>query len=385
LAVALFFLKFGYWWRFPQVEHIDLFAHLPWTQRWHDPGLFPNDLMTDYFQTYHLTPGPRAAYFGLYGLAGIGLTVAAKVVAVACFIAAFVLLVAVVRQAGGSWWATAAGIAIAVLPTAWPRASGVDPFYWLDGGLSRAPAAAVLLLLLYGLARPSIIAVNLSLVLGILSYPPAFVLAFTAAVVAALVRRSPRDAVRSLLSLIPGAVAAGLVVLAWYPLGVDPRFGPLVTRTDIDWAPEIVSHHFPNGTRFMEATLLPWLMSNVPTLVALFVQARLTRFDRLSRAGAILLAAGLLTTVVSDIVWLRLYDIDRYIIWPQRVVFVTSLAAIGVRIFSPFPEAPTALGYGARVAAVFAAVSAIGLTAAGAYKLMRFPVPERMPPAPETA
>jgi hypothetical protein len=384
LAAALFFLKFG-WWLFPTVEHPDLFAHLPWTQRWHDPGLFPNDLMSDYFETYHLTPGVRAAYFVLYGVAGVGLTATAKIVSAGCFIAAFVLLVAVVRQAGGPWWATvaavaAAGGAVAAAQVVWPPASGIDPFYWLDSGLSRAPAAAVLLLLLYGLARPSAVAVNLSLLLGALTYPPAFVLAFTAAVLAALVRGSPRVAVRSLVSLVPGAAAAGLVVLVWYPLGVDPRFGPLVTRADIAWAPEIVPHHFPHGTRFLEATLLPWIRWNTPALVALYVQGRLTKFDRLTRAGVILLAAGLVTTFVSDIVWLRLYDIDRYITWPQRVVLVTSLAAVVVRVFSPFPEVPTVGRFGGRVAAVVVAVSALGLVAAEVSRLARFPVPVQMPP-----
>jgi hypothetical protein len=377
VAAAVFWLKFGYWFAFPGIEHIDVYAHMPRTYRWHDRALFPNDLMTDYFETYHLTPGVRAVYYLLIATAGLTIPLATRIVATACFVAAFALLVAAVRQGlrGGPWWPVVAGVAVAMLPLAWPRSTGIDFCYWLDGGLSRAPSAAVLLLLLFGLARPSMIAVNLALVLGALTYPPAFVLTFAAAGIAALASGKPREILRSIRRMVPGAAVAALVVLLWYPLAVDPQFGPLLTRADIEWAPEIVTHHFPNGTQLVPATLQPWLLFNVPVLVVLYVNARLTGYDRLSRAGTCVVAAGFVTTIAGFVLWPRLYDYDRYVTWPQRVLFVTLLAAILARLFGNFES----LRRG-RAAAVVA-FCVVALVAVGTYRLKLFPVEPRMPPS----
>jgi hypothetical protein len=385
LSAAVFGLTFLYWWKYPEHQHIDVRAHLPWTYRWHDPGLFPNDLMTDYFQRYHLTPGLKAVYFVLVELAGVPLTVASRVVAVGCFVATFLLLVAVVRRdrPAGPWTATIAGVAVGLLPLVWPRANSIDPFYWLDGGLSRAPAASALLLMIYGLARPSMVAVNLAIVLAALSYPPALVLVVTTAGIVG-VTRPPREAVRFAIRLAPGAVAAALVVAAWNPLGVDEKFGPLLTRADFDRFPEIVTHHFSTGTGFTAAVLVQWLTGNAATLAALAVLAALGGISRYWRAAAALIGAGLVTTIVVYFLWPALYDVNRYIQWPPRVVFVPTVAAIAAQLLerletrqNPTGTAPSR----SLISNLVFVACVIAIVLAGGYRFTRFPVPARTPPA----
>ncbi|HEY1380267.1 MAG TPA: hypothetical protein VGF55_25925 [Gemmataceae bacterium] len=364
IGAAAFGLTFGYWWTRPRLRHIDALAHLPWTYRWRDPGLFPNDIVTDYFHRYHLTPGVRAVYYVLVGLAGIDLTAASRLVAAGCFVATFGLLAATVRVGGARWPAVVAGVAGGLALLALPRTDGYSPFYWLEGGVSRCPAAAVLLLAVYGLARPSSAAVNVALLLGALTYPPALVIVAAAAVIAGLARR-PREAVGDLLRLTPGAAAAALVIGLWYPLGVDERFGPLVTWADVASAPEIAAHHFPHGPALVTGTLLPWLTVNAPALAALAVQACVAGFDRLWRASATLLAAGLVAAVASHVLWPRLYDVERYISWPQRVVLVTTVAAVLARL----ADRPAA----GRLAVAAVGVYLVVAAAAGAYRFSRFP------------
>jgi hypothetical protein len=379
LGASAFWLTFWYWFVHPGLNHIDAYAHLPWMLRWRDPGLFPNDLMTDYFQRYHLTPGLRGVYYILVAVAGMDLNTASCTVAAICFILTFVTLIATTRQSepGVHWSPTIVGLAAGLLIMAWPRSAGVNLFYWLDGGLARAPASVVLLLVVYGLARPSMMALNLSLLLGALTYPPSFVLAFTAATIAGFTMGRWRAVWVFWIKLLPGALLAALVVLLWYPLRVDERFGPLISWADVAWAPEILPHHFPHRPTFLTGALTPWLTWNVSALVSLAFLAYLSGFDRFWRANAIVLVAGLTATVASYVAWPKLYDVERYISWPQRVVLITTVATIGTRSIGA-ASARWKPRSGALAGAIVVG-SVACIAGAGFYRVWKAPVPAYPP------
>jgi hypothetical protein len=311
-------------------NHIDVYCHLPWMYRWSDPGLFPDDLVSDYFERYLLPAGMKAGYYVLVAGLQIDLILATRVMMVFWYLATFGLFVAVLRlgRPGRPVEVVLAGMMLFLIPYHLTAIVWQGIFAPVSGGVARAACMPVLLLTVYGLARPSALALNLALVVGVACYPPAFVIACATMAVAWIAAGSPRHGLRSAVAVLPGIAVAAVVVAAWYPLGVDPRFGPMVSRDDIAWAPEIVQHHFPNGATFPYAVIYGWLKVCWPAVIAVAVQATVYRGGRLLRANLALLVAGAMTTAAAYLLWPRLYEIGRFEAWPRNVV--TSVAGASV-------------------------------------------------------
>jgi hypothetical protein len=319
----------------PHANHTDVFDQLPWMYRWIDPEAFPNDLVTDYFATYHCPPGMRAGYFVLVAWLGLDVNVASRVTEVMWYTATMGLYLAVVRLAlpHRPWAVTVAAVTLALIPYNLTLLFTLSLFSPLIGGLARSAVGGVLLLTLYGLARPNRMAMNLALVVGAAVYPPVFVIAFAVAAFAVATAGSLRAVLAAAVAMLPGAMASAVIVLAWYPLAVDPRFGPLVGMDDISWAPEIAILHFPYGRSFAGAVVVSWLATCWPALVAVAVQAAVYRRGRLLRANLMLLAAGAATTVAAYLFWPRLYEIYRFEAWPRTVVTNVAVAAVIAAFF----------------------------------------------------
>jgi hypothetical protein len=311
-------------------NHSDAFAQLPWMYRWVDPGVFPNDPINDYFQTFHCPPGMRLFYHTLVAGLGIDVSVAGRIVSTFWYAATLLAYLAVIRLAvpHRSWVAALAGVAAAQIPANLTLMVNDSLFTTMLGGVSRSASGAVLLLAVYGAARPSRVALNTAIVLGAAFYPPAFVINVTLAGLAALTAGSVRDVLRAGLAIVPGLAIAGVIVLVWYPLGVDPRFGPLVTTADFAWAPQIEGWHFPHGRSFVWGLVGGWVRTCWPAVVAILIQAAVFRGGRLLRANLLMLATSVVTTIAAFLVWPRLFEISRYETYPRMIV--TSVAAAAV-------------------------------------------------------
>jgi hypothetical protein len=327
--VANAWFTLGNYFAVPEANDWDAYGQLPWMHRWADPSLFPDDFMTDYFQRNHVPPGVKAAYYVANQWLGIDINTASHVIMVLWYAASIALYVAVIRLATPNqpWTVTIAAAAAAFIPFHISRLATFSLFCKFGGGLARAAGAAVMLGTVFGIARPSRLMLNLAIVAGAACYPPVFIVAVVAAGLAALTAGSLRQIVLECAWLLPGAIAALAIIWLWYPLGVDPRFGPLVSRDDITWAPEIVNLHFPHGLTLAEE-IIGWLKSCSIAIVALALQFAVYRGGRLFRANAIVLATGTLTSIAAFLLCPRLYEIERYEFWPRNVVLIVAIAAV---------------------------------------------------------
>jgi hypothetical protein len=315
----------------PNVNHFDALSQLPWMHRWEDPGLFPNDLMTDYFQTYHAPPGVRACYYALIKWCGLELNVACRVVATVWYVATISLALFVVRFASPGWIVAIGAVAAVLIPFHYTPLMGYSLFSRFDGGLARAAGSAVMLMTMYGIARPNRLASNLAIIIGVAFYPMAAIMAVVAIMVS-IVMQSPRRWLPEFACLLPAILLSAVIVWLWYPREVDPRFGHLVNRDDISWAPEIAQLHFPNGDSLF-AVGWGWFRFSWIAIVAVLFQAAFSGRDRLLRANVIILVAGAIATLLSYLVWPRLYDMDRYQLLAGNVVLFSALVSVMIKVF----------------------------------------------------
>jgi hypothetical protein len=320
-------------------NHTDPFAQLPWMYRWIDPDLFPDDPVNDYFQTFHAPPGMRAIYYLLVARLGIDLIVAGRLVTVFWYALTLWLYLAVIRRAvpGRSWVLTLAAVTIALIPYNLTFLFGNSLFSPMIGGVARSAAGAVLLLAVYGLAAPSRFATNIAMAAGAAFYPPAFVIAFAMVALSVATAGPVRNVVSAGLAVLPGMAAAAIVIFAWYPLGVDPRFGPSISMDDISWAPQIEVWQFPYGRSFFQGVVVSWVATCWPAVVAVVVQAAVIRGGRLLRANLTLLAASAATTAAGYLLWPRFFEISRFETYPRTVVTNVAAAAViaaGIQTFA---------------------------------------------------
>ena len=311
-------------------NHTDAFAQLPWMYRWSDPGAFPNDLVNDYFQTYHSTPGMRATYYLLVAKLGLDPNVAGRVYTTFWYAATLGLLLAVVRLAvpGRAPAVTLAAVTVALIPYNLTPLFTNSLFSPMIGGVARSAVGAIILLAMFGLAWPSRVALNFAMVIGAAFYPPAFVIVAAMIGLAVVTAGGVRQVLTAGVTVLPGTAVAAVIVLAWYPLGVDPRFGPLLSLDDISWAPQLQIWQFPYGLSFTRAVIVSWVATCWPAVVAVAVQAAVFRGGRLLRANLTLLAASVVTTAAGYLLWPRLFEISRFETYPRTVVTNVATAAV---------------------------------------------------------
>ena len=313
-----------------QTSHLDVYAQLPWMHRWSDPGEFPNDLVMNYFQQFHLPAGMRASYYVLNQWFGCDLTLANRILTVIWYVVAMTLYVAVVRTATRkrSWMVTIAALALTLIPFHLPRLVLFNPmsFHFLCG-LSRAAGPAVLFLAMYGVVKPNRTASALAIVFGAAFYPPSCVIATALFGMPTLYSISLGRSMRDALYLVLGFIGALMMVGVGYGLMRSGEYGPNVSRADIAWAPEIVHQHFPYG-QSLAATLLGWLRMSWFAFAAVIVQAKVCGRSRLLRANILMLLAGVIATTAAYMLWPYLYDIDRYQMLPRNIVTMLAIPAI---------------------------------------------------------
>jgi hypothetical protein len=334
----------------------DVPAQIYWMQRFREPNLFPDDLLTDFAVQMHGQWG----FVLLYRIAAL----AANPVTVSRFIP-------IVLMAVFAWYVyrfvrhfstTFAGLLTAGIAVMMPTYLEV-----MSGGHQRAFALPLLAAFMYYLSTGAPLAACLALALVSMIYPMVFLVC---GVVYALSLLSPPWTRESFLRR-RAAIVCFAVVLAVsgallgykYLMAPDPNIGPLVTRAEMEGHPEFYvegrAHILPTAgvTREMRNQLVgvarnatlgyaSTLWQSQPAIVrtwafavlvlAMVAAAVLSFGLAVFRRDAVvpkeipfLVLAGILMYLAADLVLLRLYMPHRYLFYTVQPagLLIVGLAA----------------------------------------------------------
>ncbi|AGW15111.1 hypothetical protein [Megalodesulfovibrio gigas] len=259
LALALSALVFswahGQAFRSPFVINDDARQQVAWMQGWHDPALYPDDLLTDFARHY--------VSYGVRGLYAVATTVVeplvfSKILTGALYIALAGLVFCIGNRLAG-----------------WPGAWGMLCMYWIipfflhniSGGLARAFAGPLLALLCLGWMSGRAWMMAIALALQALCIPYMFVLCGLAVGLAWLAGVAARWGGLSAV-VFPSRrwhwalLVAGAALVWQFNHSLDVAgYGPLVHRADMIDRPEFTAqgrlHIMPVPSILGEAILGP--------------------------------------------------------------------------------------------------------------------------------